>query len=74
MSKIGRRFGLWQARRRGKRNAKRDWDNRFYNSSELATVGRELSADELQAHVKDSLSWLDYLDRGERIDYGNGVR
>lgn len=65
MKRIIRQYGLWQARKRGKANAIRDWNSKVHV---LAMTGFDEPTPKSDALLRDyileGISWLDEKDRG----------
>jgi len=67
IKKISRQYGLWQARKRGKAAAIRDWNNRVHVTAMAQVDGDTPDADALMRdYILEGISWLDKKDRGDK--------
>jgi len=67
IKKISRQYGLWQARKRGKAAAIRDWNNRVHVAAMAQVDGDTPDADALMRdYILEGISWLDRKDRGDK--------
>ena len=67
IKKISRQYGLWQARKRGKAAAIRDWNDRVHLSGMAHVDGDTPQSDALlRDYILEGISWLDRKDRGDK--------
>ena len=65
MKTLWNKYQLWQARRRGKASAIRDWNNRLHLVAVAEVDGATPESDALMRdYILDGISWLDKKDRG----------
>lgn len=61
-----KKYYLWQARRRGRAAAIRDWNDRLHLGAIAEVDGDTPQADNLMRdYIREGISWLDLKDRGE---------
>ena len=59
------KYYLWQARKRGKANAIRDWNDRMHLVAVAEVDGATPESDALMRdYILEGISWLDAKDRG----------
>jgi hypothetical protein len=59
------KYQLWQARRRGKATAIRDWNSRLHLGAIAQVYGETPESDALMRdYILEGISWLDERDRG----------
>ena len=66
MKKVIQRYRLWQARKRGKAAAIRDWNDRLHLGAIAQVDGDTPESDALMRdYILEGISWLDLKDRGQ---------
>ena len=66
MKTMWNKYQLWQARRRGKAAAIRDWNNRLHLGAIAQVDGATPESDALMRdYIREGISWLDRKDRGD---------